>query len=110
MMQQPVHDHDSGEGLAPVEEYRDDVLSSVEPLAPIELHLQEALGCVAARDVHAQEDMPSFSSSAMDGFAVRSADVAGAPAQTPLEVPGAGPARGRRPPAGHPRQLADHPD
>ena len=50
-MQQPVHDHDSAEGLAPVEEYRDDVLSSVEPLAPIELHLQEALGCVAARDV-----------------------------------------------------------
>src|SRR5437588_3254899 len=99
-MQQPVHDHDSGEGLAPVEEYRDDVLSSVEPLAPIELHLQEALGCVAARDVHAQEDMPSFSSSAMDGFAVRSADVAGASPESPVELRVAGRARiGRRPDA-----------
>jgi len=99
-MQQPVHDHDSAEGLAPVEEYRDDVLSSVEPLAPIELHLQEALGCVAARDVHAQEDMPSFSSSAMDGFAVRSADVAGASPESPVELRVAGRARiGRRPDA-----------
>src|SRR5437588_527077 len=42
-MQQPVHDHDSGEGLAPVEEYRDDVLSSVEPLAPIE-------ACLSSRE------------------------------------------------------------
>ncbi|MFN2545582.1 MAG: gephyrin-like molybdotransferase Glp [Actinomycetota bacterium] len=99
-MQAHVHDHDSGEGLVPVQEYHDRVLSRIEPLAPIDLHLQEALGCVAAHDVHASEDMPSFSSSAMDGFAVRSADVAGASADVPVELAIVGRARiGRRPDA-----------
>ena len=99
-MAQRVHDHDSAEGLTPVEEYRDRVLSSIEPLAPIELHLQEALGCVAARDVHAQEDMPAFSSSAMDGFAVRSSDVAEATPDHPVELQVVGRASiGRRPDA-----------
>jgi len=39
-----VHDHDSGEGLVPVEEYRDRVLQTVAALVPLDLHLQEALG------------------------------------------------------------------
>jgi molybdopterin molybdotransferase len=99
-MQAHVHDHDSAEGLTPLEEYRDRVLAGVEPLAPIELHLQEALGCVSARDVNAQEDMPAFASSAMDGFAVRSADVAGASPDAPVELRVVGRARiGGRPDA-----------
>jgi molybdopterin molybdotransferase len=95
-----VHDHDSGEGLVSVEDHREHVLSSIEPLVPLDLHLQEALGCVLAADMRAQEEMPAFSSSAMDGFALRSVDVANASPGSPTELRVAGRARiGRRPEA-----------
>ena len=70
------HDHDHGGGeLRTVEEVRASILDRVGVLAPIELPLQEAWGCVLAADKIAEGDMPSFSSSAMDGFAVRAMDV-----------------------------------
>ena len=81
-----VHDHDSGEGLVPVEEARERVLSQIKPLQPLELPLQEAEGCVLAKDVVAGSDIPDFASSAMDGFAVRSSDVAGATPASPVEL------------------------
>ena len=81
-----VHDHDSGEGLVPVEEARERVLSQIKPLQPLELPLQEAEGCVLAQDVVASSDIPDFASSAMDGFAVRSSDVAGATPASPVEL------------------------
>jgi molybdopterin molybdotransferase len=40
--------------------------------------LQEALGRVLAEDLVAPEDVPRFDKSAMDGYAIRSADLAGA--------------------------------
>jgi molybdopterin molybdotransferase len=82
----PVHDHESGEGLVPVEEARHRVLSAIRPLSPLELPLQEAHGCVLARDVVAERDIPDFASSAMDGFAVRSGDVVGATPSAPVEL------------------------
>lgn len=81
-----VHDHDSGEGLLSVEEAREKVLSQIKPLAPLELPLQEAYGCVLAEDVRASSDIPDFSSSAMDGFAVRSSEVAGATPTAPVDL------------------------
>jgi molybdopterin molybdotransferase len=81
-----VHDHDSGEGLVPVDEARDRVLSKIQPLQPLELPLTEAFGCVLARDVVAERDLPDFASSAMDGFAVRSSEVADATPQSPIEL------------------------
>ena len=81
-----VHDHDSGEGLLPVEEARAKVLSQIEPLATLQLPLQEAHGCVLAEDAVAAADVPDFPSSAMDGFAVRSGDVAGATPDSPVEL------------------------
>lgn len=81
-----AHDHDSGEGLLPVEEARERILAAIEPLAPLEVPLTEAHGCVLAREVVADEDIPSFASSAMDGFAVRAADVAGAAPGAPVEL------------------------
>ena len=70
------HEHPGEEDMRQVEEVRNWILDRVPVLAPIELPLQEAQGCVMAGDVVAQMDLPPFSSSAMDGFAVRSADVA----------------------------------
>ncbi len=95
-----AHDHDSGEGLVPVEEARERILAQIKPLQPLELPLQEAEGCVLADDVVAPTDIPDFASSAMDGFAVRSNDVAGASATAPVELRIVGRALiGRRPDA-----------
>src|SRR5256885_9148694 len=44
-----------------------------------EVDLPSAVGRVLAEDVHADLDMPPFDRSAMDGYAVRAADVARAP-------------------------------
>jgi molybdopterin molybdotransferase len=93
-----AHDHDSGEGLRSVEEAREGVLAQVSPLQPLELPLTEAYGCVLARDVVAEADIPAFASSAMDGFAVRSSDVLGATTAAPVELRVAGRALiGQRP-------------
>ena len=81
-----VHDHDSGEGLVPVEEARDRILAQISPLQPIELPLHEAEGCVLAQEVVSASDLPEFASSAMDGFAVRSSDVAEATPDSPAEL------------------------
>jgi molybdopterin molybdotransferase len=81
-----LHDHESGEGLVSVEDARDRVLSRIEPLPPLELPLTDALGCVAVEDITARDDMPSFASSAMDGFAVRASDVAQASPDAPVEM------------------------
>lgn len=54
------------------------ILSGVRPLAPEERPLLEALGSVLAEDVASPVDLPPWDNSAMDGFAVRAADVAGA--------------------------------
>jgi len=69
-----------------VEDARAGILEQIEPLAPIELHLQEAHGCVLAADVLAELDIPAFSSSAMDGFAVRASDVTGASFEDPVSL------------------------
>ena len=42
------------------------------------MSLQDALGRVLAEDVIAQEDLPRFDKSAMDGYAIKSADSVGA--------------------------------
>jgi len=69
-----------------VESYRDEVLAGVQPLQPIELPLIEALGCVLAEDVRAAWPLPSFDNSSMDGYAVRSGDVADATADEPVRL------------------------
>ena len=88
-----VHDHDDVAGLLSVEEARANVLSQIHPLAPLNLPLTEAFGCVIAEDVTADRDLPEFASSAMDGFAVRSSDVRGASPASPVELKIVGSAR-----------------
>ena len=57
------------------------VLQACPPLAPVAVDLAAALGRVLADDVVAGEDVPPFANSAVDGYAVRAADVATAPAE-----------------------------
>jgi molybdopterin molybdotransferase len=81
-----------------VDEARRRILDGVVPLVPIELPLAEAHGCVMARDVVTEYDIPPFSSALVDGFAVRAADVAGASSQTPVLLRVAGWVLTGRPP------------
>lgn len=86
MSERPAHDHDSGEGLLPVEDVRERVLAKIEPLPPLELPLTDASGCVVAADVLSEVDLPEFASSAMDGYAVRAADLRDAAPDDPIEL------------------------
>ncbi len=65
--------------LVPLEEAQAYVLAACPPLTPVELTLGETLGLVASVQVVAQEPVPPFDNSAMDGFAVRAADTTRAP-------------------------------
>jgi molybdenum cofactor synthesis domain-containing protein len=58
-------------------EARQFVLQDLSPIAPVQLTLDEALGCVAAEVVTAREPSPRFANSSMDGFALRALDTEG---------------------------------
>src|SRR5918995_684826 len=70
--------------LVPFAEARAGVLERLAPLPVREAGLADALGAVLATDVAAAEDLPPFANSAMDGFAVRGADLAGAGEAVPV--------------------------
>ena len=57
-----------------VEEALERILAEISPLTVTQVPLPESLGLVLAEDVIAQEDIPPFANSAMDGFALLSQD------------------------------------
>lgn len=57
-----------------VEEALASILAEIAPLPITQVPLPQALGLVLAEDIVAQEDMPPFANSAMDGFALLSQD------------------------------------
>ncbi|KAB2937662.1 gephyrin-like molybdotransferase Glp [Hyphomicrobium sp.] len=67
--------------LLPVDEALRRVLEGVTPVAPEDDDLLAAAGRVLAEDVTARLTQPPFDASAMDGYAVRAADVAVVPAE-----------------------------
>ncbi|MBD0861583.1 molybdopterin molybdotransferase MoeA [Gordonia sp. zg691] len=54
---------------------------------PVRVSLPEALGLASLADVEAPLSLPGFDNSAMDGFAVRAADLADATEATPVTLP-----------------------
>jgi molybdopterin molybdotransferase len=76
------------------------VLDWAAPLPSAEVPLGEAVGRHLARAVSISVDIPSADVSAMDGFAVRSADTAGADPSMPAILEPAGEARAGSPWAG----------
>jgi molybdopterin molybdotransferase len=62
-----------------VDEALERILARVKPLAPVSVELLDVLGLTLAEDVVADHDVPPFRNSAMDGYAVRGADVSTAP-------------------------------
>jgi len=67
-----------------VSEAQQIILNRFQPCGPEVVPLLESLGRVLAQDVFAQDDLPPFDNSAMDGYAVRAEDVSGAGRETPI--------------------------
>jgi len=57
-----------------VEEALERILAEIKPLAITQVPLSQSPGLVLAQDITAQEDIPPFANSAMDGFALLSQD------------------------------------
>ncbi len=70
-----------------VDEHLADCLAGVDTLSPLELRLLDAHGCTLSENVTATWDLPPFTNSSMDGYAVRSADLAGASESAPVVLP-----------------------
>lgn len=78
---------------ASVDEQLASVLAVVSPLEPLELLLSDAAGALLAEDVVAPRPLPMFDYAAVDGFAVKLADVARSSRTNPAVLPvvGGGP-------------------
>ncbi len=84
-----------------VEQHLEQILDVVSPLAPLTRPLTEVGGCRLACDVVSDTSLPPFANSSMDGYAVRSVDLAGAAPVSPVVLPVAGEI-----PAGSPARYA----
>jgi len=72
--------------VIPLAEAQAEVIAACQPKAPELIEVADAQGLVLAEPVTAAEDVPPFANTAMDGYAVRAADVAGASAERPAEL------------------------
>ncbi|WP_281177336.1 gephyrin-like molybdotransferase Glp [Luteipulveratus mongoliensis] len=70
-----------------LEQHRDRILSAVRPLAPTSIAVGESLGLVLAESVVGLVDLPGFTNSAMDGYAVVAADLVDAAEDSPVQLP-----------------------
>lgn len=85
--------------LVEIEVARRLVLEHAPRLGSVRLPLREALGSVLAEEVVAPEAVPAADNSAMDGYAIRAADTAGAAPGSPTSLRVIGEARAGRPAA-----------
>jgi molybdenum cofactor synthesis domain-containing protein len=67
--------------VTPLEDAQAFVIGNCPPMEPIDVDFEQAHGLVLAADVVAAEQVPPFANSAVDGYAVRAADVATAPVE-----------------------------
>ena len=76
----------SNTSVMTVEEARELVFARLTRLPAEDVGLLDSLGRVLATDARSDIDVAPFDNSAMDGFAVRAADLAGATAETPVAL------------------------
>ncbi len=69
-----------------VEEALNQILATIAPLSPEKISLMDALGRVVGEDVIASRDIPPRDNSAMDGYAVRFADIRKASQEKPISL------------------------
>ena len=63
-----------------------ELVAACPRVAAVELPIGQACGCVVAADVAARQPVPPFHNSAVDGYAVQSADVSSATTESPVEL------------------------
>ncbi|MFV0463541.1 MAG: gephyrin-like molybdotransferase Glp [Nostocoides sp.] len=73
--------------LRSVADHRFALLDALRALPARSVPTPQALGMVLAADVAAATDLPGFDNSAMDGYAVRAVDLAGAGESSPVTLP-----------------------
>ena len=73
--------------LLTVEQALQIVLNRCKPLPSVVVPLPQSVGCSLAEDAVARVDLPSFDNSAVDGYAVRSADICDACSEKPVSLP-----------------------
>lgn len=83
-----------------VAQARERILQRIPVLDPEDVPLSAAHGRVLAEDVRSDRDVPPFANSAMDGYAVRAADVHTASKSTPARLRVLGEIRAGAPPPG----------
>ena len=83
----PTPPQPRSDGLRSLEAHRDYLLRCVSELPPFGQQLLDALGLSICEDVVSPINLPRFENSAMDGYAVRAADVAEATADHPVSLP-----------------------
>jgi len=71
--------------LTPLDAARAALLQRLGLVAPVELPLADALGCVAS-DMPPLKPLPPRDVAALDGWALRARDLAGASSYTPLPL------------------------
>ncbi len=81
------HRHHYDAEMLSVEDARDRILSYFEPLGSVDVPLLDSLGLTLDEDLVADFDIPPLANSAMDGYAVRSEDVAPASRYNPVLLP-----------------------
>ena len=90
--------------LVELAEARRMVLERTPLLGAVSVPLREALGMVLAEEIVAPEPVPAHDNSAMDGYAVRTADLAGAVPESPVALRVVGESR-----AGEPHRFQPFP-
>ncbi len=62
------------------------ILANANLLSRVQVDLIESLGLTLAEEIISNEDIPPFDNSAMDGYAVKSSDVASASKENPVKL------------------------
>lgn len=70
-----------------VDEHIAEVLAHAAPLEPLDVSLLDSQGCLLSEPVTAPWPLPPFDAAAVDGYAVRAADLATATPDAPIAMP-----------------------
>ncbi len=69
-----------------VEQAKDLILEHTKLLEAVEVSVFDAMGCVLSEDIISRINLPHFTNSSVDGYAVRSADIKNSNADNPVQL------------------------
>jgi hypothetical protein len=72
--------------IVTVEVAKDLILEHTKLLEAVEVSVLDAMGCVLSEDIISRINLPHFTNSSVDGYAVRSADIKNSNADNPVQL------------------------